>query len=260
MLGVPIVTVFVGPAGSGKTSLANSYARWLRKKLFMRVAIVNLDPGAEVLPYKPAFDIREWFTLSSIMKRYGLGPNGAFLKASELMASMIDKLFESKPFNEIDKWDMIIIDTPGQMEAFIFRPVSTLFFESLSKLTNPVAVFVIDASAIKTISDAVTLWFLGILTQAKLGIMVVPVVNKIDVASNYELAKYIVEEPEKLMEIAKGKSEEGLLSEVIPELISIALKTKGAYRPVLVSAKNIDTMEDLHYLVHEAFCTCGDLT
>lgn len=257
---MPIITVFVGPAGSGKTSLVNSYAKWLRNTLLMRVAIVNLDPGVERLPYKPLFDIREWFSLQDIMRNYGLGPNGAFLKASEMLALRISDLFNSPPFNDINKWDMILIDTPGQMEAFIFRPVSTVFFNALTKISNPLVVFVIDASAIEALSDAVTLWFLGVLIQAKLGLTVVPVINKIDIVRNNELARLIVEEPEKLAEIAKHYSEEGLLSEVVPELISIALKTKGAYRPVLVSAKKIDTMEDLHFLVHEAFCTCGDLT
>ena len=62
-----IITVFAGPAGSGKTSLIASYARWLRKELFMKVGIVNLDPGIEKIPYEPVFDIRQWFTLSDIM-------------------------------------------------------------------------------------------------------------------------------------------------------------------------------------------------
>ncbi len=255
-----IITVFAGPAGSGKTSLIASYARWLRKELFMKVGIVNLDPGIEKIPYEPVFDIRQWFTLSDIMLKYGLGPNGAFLKASELLAERIDEVMSSPPFSNIMDWDMVLIDTPGQMEAFIFRPSSNVFFEALTKLGNPVMVFIIDASAIKTLSDAVTLWFLGILTQVKTGIVVVPVINKIDAASNLELARMIVEEPERLLKIAEEQSHEGLLSEVIPELVSIALKTKGAYRPVMVSAKNSQGMEDLHYLVHEAFCTCGDLT
>lgn len=257
---MPIIAVFVGPAGSGKTTLVKTYSEWLRRTLFMRVAIVNLDPGVEELPYKPLFDIREWFTLRDIMRKYRLGPNGAFLKASEMLISKLNDLFKHPPFNDITKWDMILIDTPGQMEAFIFRPVSTVFFNILTKISNPVVVFVIDASAIETLSDAVTLWFLGVLTQAKLGLTVVPVINKIDIAGSNELARLIVEEPEKLAEMAKHYSEEGLLSEVVPELVSIALKTKGAYRPVMVSAKNTNTMEDLHYLVHEAFCTCGDLT
>ncbi len=255
-----IITVFTGPAGSGKTTLVSSYSSWLRRELFMKVGIINLDPGIEKLPYEPVFDIREWFTIRDIMLKYGLGPNGAFLKASELLAERIGDVLSQPPFSDIYEWDIILIDTPGQMEAFIFRPASNVFFDALTKLGNPVMVFIIDASAIKTLSDAVTLWFLGILTQAKTGIVVVPVINKIDEASNTEMARMIVEEPEKLLKIAEEQSHEGILSEVIPELVSIALKTKGAYRPVMVSAKNAQGMDELHYLVHEAFCTCGDLT
>ncbi len=255
-----IITVITGPAGSGKSSLVKSYGDWLRKKMFMNVAQVNIDPGVEDLPYNPVFDIRKWFTLRDIMVKYRLGPNGAFLKATELVAENIGKVLENEPFSNMDKWDIILIDTPGQMEAFIFRPASNIFFEALSKLGNPVVVYVIDASAIKTISDAVTLWFLGVLTQAKINATVVPVINKIDIAKRLDLAQIMVEEPEKLLEIAEKEAHEGLLSEVVPDLLNIALKTKGAYRPVLVSAKNGDGMEELHYLVHEAFCTCGDLT
>ncbi len=255
-----IVAVFVGPAGTGKTSLVNIYGKWLERELFLRVAVVNMDPGAENIPYNPVFDIREWFTLKDIMKKYGLGPNGAFLKSSELIAEKIDGVMRHEPFSNIEQWDVLLVDTPGQMEAFIFRPSSTVFFKSLSKISNPVTVFIIDASAIKSISDAVTLWFLGVLTQAKLGTIVVPVINKIDAAENLEYARLLVEDPEKLMHIAEKQSYEGIISEVVPELVSIAIKTRGAYRPVLVSAKTGQGIDELHYLIHEAFCTCGDLT
>ncbi|MCD6301268.1 MAG: ATP/GTP-binding protein [Staphylothermus sp.] len=255
-----IIVTFVGPAGSGKTSLINAYGSWLRKELFLRISLVNFDPGVEYLPYKPDFDIREFFTLKEIMEKYKLGPNGAFLKASEMIIDYLDEIFSREPFSNIENYDLILIDTPGQMEAFIFRPSSTLFFRKLEKLSKPIIVFVIDASAIQTISDAVTLWFLGVLTQAKTGLTVVPVINKIDIASNVELAKLIVEKPEELFKLAKNYSSEGLISEVVPELISIALKTKGAYRPVMVSAETKEGLEELHFLIHEAFCSCGDLT
>ncbi len=255
-----IISTFVGPAGSGKTSLVNAYANWLRKELFLRIGLVNLDPGVEYLPYEPVFDIREFFTLREIMEKYRLGPNGAFLKASEMIIDYLDEVFSRRPFSSIDDYDLILIDTPGQMEAFIFRPSSTLFFKELEKLSKPIIVFVIDASTIQTISDAVTLWFLGVLTQAKTGLTVVPVINKVDIAYNIDLAKLLVEKPEKLFGLAKKYSSEGLISEVVPELISIALKTKGAYRPVMVSAKIGEGLDELHFLIHEAFCSCGDLT
>ncbi len=255
-----MVVVFIGPAGSGKTSLVKSFGSWIRRNLFLRVAQVNLDPGAEELPYKPVFDIRTMFSIRDVMRKYKLGPNGAFIKASELVAEQIDTILSKEPFTNINEWDVVLIDTPGQMEAFIFRPAGNIFFEKLSSLVNIVGVYVIDASAIESLTDAITLWFLGLLAQVKTGIQIVPVVNKIDIARNAEYARLLIEAPEKLMEIAKNESQEGILSDLAPELVKIALKTKQALRPVEVSAIELKGMDELYYLVHEAFCTCGDLT
>ncbi|MET1159458.1 MAG: ATP/GTP-binding protein [Thermoprotei archaeon] len=255
-----IVAVFTGPAGSGKSTLVATYTHWLKRELFLRVAPVNLDPGAELLKYKPVFDIRSLFTLRDIMTKYGLGPNGAFLKASELIVENVDKVFNSEPFTNLSKWDIVLIDTPGQMEAFIFRKSSAIFFDELEKISQPVLVYVLDASAVYTLADAITLWFMSVLLQAKLGLTVVPVVNKVDIASDIEPLKLLVEKPDELFKIAKEKAEEGLLSEIIPELLSIAIKTKAPLRTVFVSATTGQGIRDMHMLIHEAFCTCGDLT
>jgi len=93
-----VFVVFVGPAGSGKSTLVASYSSWARKNLLLRVAPVNLDPGAEEVKYKPVFDIRNYSTLRDIMEKYGLGPNGAFIKASELIAEKLDEVFSQPPF------------------------------------------------------------------------------------------------------------------------------------------------------------------
>jgi len=252
-----VVAVFTGPAGSGKSSLVKAYSEWARKTLFLRVAIVNLDPGADELLYKPTFDIRKLFTLHDIMLKYNLGPNGAFIKASELIAERINEIFSESPFVDIDKWDLVLIDTPGQMEAFLFRPASRVFLEKLTKITHAVLVYVIDASAIEKVSDGVFLWFLFVLLQVKTGLLAIPVVNKKDIARNLKIAQLLVENPFRLIDEAR---EEGLSSEIIEDLLSAANKTKGAYRAVLVSALEVNDMEKLHQLIHEAFCTCGDLT
>ncbi|MCC6034421.1 MAG: ATP/GTP-binding protein [Desulfurococcaceae archaeon] len=252
-----VVVVFTGPAGSGKSSLVKAYSEWARKTLFLKVAIVNLDPGADELSYNPIFDIRRLFTLRDIMLKYNLGPNGAFIKASELIAEKITEIFSEEPFTDINKWDLVLIDTPGQMEAFLFRPASRVFLEELAKISHAILVYVIDASAIQKVSDGVFLWFLFVLLQVKTGLLAVPVINKRDIASNPKIVKLLVEDPSKLIEEAR---EEGLSSEIISDLIAIAEKTKGPFRAVLVSAFELGDMERLHQLIHEAFCVCGDLT
>lgn len=255
-----IVAVFVGPAGSGKTTLVHRYGEWLKEKLFLKTAQVNLDPGAEKILYKPVFDIRRIYTLQDIMLKYGLGPNGAFLKASELIAEHIEEIMDYEPFKNIDSWDIVLIDTPGQMEAFIFRKASNVFFEFLNRIAKPVIVFVLDASATITLTDIITLWFLHVLVQIKTGLTVIPVINKIDLSNNIYYIKKLVEEPEHLISLVEKNVNEGLLSDIVSDLLSIAIKTKAPIRSVLLSAINEKDFTELHNLIHEAYCACGDLT
>lgn len=252
-----VIVVFVGPAGSGKTSLVRSYSEWARRHLLMRVATVNLDPGAENIEYNAVFDIRRYFTLRDVMEKYGLGPNGAFIKAAELVAEMTNEIIRNPPFSERDKWDLILVDTPGQMEAFIFRPSSRVFLNAIQRIGNTVIAYVMDASAIEKVTDAVFLWFIYVLILVKTGLLAVPIVNKKDIAKNTRLVEKLITDPNKLLEEELG---DGLASEIIPDLVQIATKTKGPFRAVLVSALSLNDMEQLHMILHEAFCACGDLT
>ncbi len=254
------IVVFTGPAGSGKTTLTKIYGEWLRTTMFLNVCQVNMDPGAEILPYRPCLDIREFITIKDIMKEYGLGPNGAFMKAVELISKMMDKIMRNKPFNEHEHWDVIIVDTPGQLEAFIFRPETREILGRLQEIGRTVIAYLIDSSMIRTSTDAITMWFLGILLQVKIGIDVIPVITKADTLSKTRenIVRRLITSPEKLLEDIKDS--EGIVSDILPELISIAVKTRGAYRPVLVSINNRESIEDLHFVLHEAACSCGDLT
>jgi len=50
--------IFLGPAGSGKTTLTARFGKWLKDKMGYKVNFVNPDPGCEYLPYEPDFDIK----------------------------------------------------------------------------------------------------------------------------------------------------------------------------------------------------------
>lgn len=254
-----VTVIFTGPAGSGKTILTHKYSYWLEKELYMKVAIVNLDPGAENILYRPVFDIRKLFTLRDVMVKYNLGPNGAFIKSSELIIENIDNIFSQSPFKDIDSWDIVLIDTPGQMETFILREYSSLFFNELKKITRPVIVYIIDASSIQTIVDMLTLWFIHILIYVKTTIPTIPIVNKIDLAKNIDIIKTIIEKPESLLEFNEVDVE-GLIRDVFKDLLSIAIKTKAPLRTIMVSAINQSDFSDLHSIIHEVYCVCGDLT
>jgi len=69
----------LGTAGSGKSTFASAFKRKLANEGY-KVSCVNLDPGAEELFYQADWDVRDVFTIRDVMKKYGLGPNGAIIK------------------------------------------------------------------------------------------------------------------------------------------------------------------------------------
>jgi len=111
------ITFIIGTAGSGKSLLTSSFGDWLRMER-QNVVLVNLDPGPLDLPYTPDLDVREYVNIEDIMQKYGLGPNGALVMAADLIADRAEKLGEAlEEFNP----DIVLVDTPGQMELFAFR-------------------------------------------------------------------------------------------------------------------------------------------
>ena len=120
---------FVGTAGSGKSTLVGAYKQWLDSNGVDSIA-VNMDPGAESLPYDPDIDIREWISLDEVMSEYQLGPNGAQIVAADIMAVNIEKM--TGVFSEYDT-DYVLVDTPGQLELFAFRESSNLTVNAFGK-------------------------------------------------------------------------------------------------------------------------------
>jgi len=92
------------------------------------VITLNLDPGVKTMPYVPDIDIRDFIVLEEVMDKYGLGPNGAMILASDLMINHLDDLkYEIDQFNP--EW--VLVDTAGQLELFAFRETGPLIASSL---------------------------------------------------------------------------------------------------------------------------------
>ncbi len=65
----------VGPPGIGKTTYCNGMQQFLTLT-GRKVAVVNLDPANDALPYEYAVDIQELISLEAVQAELGLGPNG----------------------------------------------------------------------------------------------------------------------------------------------------------------------------------------
>jgi GTPase SAR1 family protein len=123
------VVFIIGTAGSGKSQLTAAYSQWLGMSK-QNVGVVNLDPGASKLPYSPDVDVRDYVDVGTVMEDYGLGPNGALVMASDLIADQIEKI--SQEIEELNS-DICLVDTSGQMELFAFRASGPYIANELTK-------------------------------------------------------------------------------------------------------------------------------
>jgi GTPase SAR1 family protein len=136
---MPIIFV-IGTAGSGKSLLTAAFSDWLKMSK-QDVAIVNLDPGSLKLPYSPDVDVRNYVDVGNLMEKYGLGPNGALIMAADLIADEIENI--SKDI-EAANADVVLVDTPGQMELFAFRASGPYIVNELTKEPKAIA-YLFDA-------------------------------------------------------------------------------------------------------------------
>ena len=134
------IVFIIGTAGSGKSLLTASFNEWLKVGK-QKTATVNLDPGVLTLPYAPDIDIRDYINIGSIMREHGLGPNGALVMAADLIAEEAERLGgEIKDLQS----DVVIVDTPGQMELFAFRASGPYIANELTKEPKAI-VYLFDA-------------------------------------------------------------------------------------------------------------------
>ena len=125
---MPIVFI-IGTAGSGKSLFTAAFSEWLKMSK-QDVAVVNLDPGVLKLPYSPDVDIRNYVDVGNLMEKYELGPNGALILAADLIADEIENVTKDV---ESANADLVLVDTPGQMELFAFRASGPYIVNELTK-------------------------------------------------------------------------------------------------------------------------------
>jgi GTPase SAR1 family protein len=134
------IAFIIGTAGSGKSLFTAALSGWLKMSK-QDVAVVNLDPGALKLPYSPDVDVRNYVDIGDLMEKYGLGPNGALILAADLIADAIGNIAEEI---EDAHADLVLVDTPGQMELFAFRASGPYIVNELTREPKAV-VYLFDA-------------------------------------------------------------------------------------------------------------------
>ncbi|KRH91735.1 GTPase XAB1, interacts with DNA repair protein XPA, partial [Pseudoloma neurophilia] len=127
----------IGMAGTGKSTFSARLNLWLSAKnkieinqdtgLNKNVTLINLDPAILKTKMPLDIDIREYFDIEQVMKDYNLGPNGS--------VTTILNLFMLQWNGKIDG-KYCVIDTPGQIEAFVWSNSGKVLVQKMIEKNN----------------------------------------------------------------------------------------------------------------------------
>ena len=245
-----MIIMFVGTAGCGKTTLVKSFGEWLENQGF-RVSYVNLDPGAEVIPYNASFDVRRMVTTDKLMRELGLGPNGAMIMAAKIMEERVDDIVREVLSCEAD---YVLVDTPGQMELFVFRGLGPSLANAIKNVDRAVVVYIVDAETMFSAAEYLVVKLLSLIIELRLDAPTVTVINKGDVVDPSKL----ISDSSKIKEELHLRSD--VLTDLALELVDVVFRYEKPSRVVVISALKKSGLDKLHDLILESFCVCGDLT
>ncbi len=182
---------------------------------------MNLDPGVKKMPYAPDIDIKEYIVLDEVMEKYGLGPNGAMILASDLMVNYLEDLQE-----EIDEYnaDWILVDTAGQLELFAFRDTGPLIASSLGLEDVQRSVsFLFDSNLVQRPNGFISSLLLAASVQFRFkDISLINVLSKSDLLTENQIDT-IVNWSQDFKELKESTSEQeqGLIRELSMKLAEV---------------------------------------
>ena len=173
--------------------------------------VINLDPACLDVPYAPSIDIRDTVDYKQVMQQHRLGPNGAIMTSLNLYATKFDQVISilEKRADAKTLPPFLLVDTPGQIEAFTWSASGQILSESLSTTFPTVLCFVVDtcrcASSPNTFMSNM-LYACSIYYRTRLPLMIA--FNKTDVVS-HEFCQEWMSDFEKFQEALDAARENG---------------------------------------------------
>lgn len=195
------------------------------------------------MPYVPDIDIRDYVRLDDIMDKYGLGPNGATILASDLMIRFIDDLkFEIEQYNP----DWVLVDTAGQLELFSFRETGPLIADSLGiEPVQKCVSFLFDANFVQRPNGFVSTLLLAASVQFRFkNIPQINILSKSDILDERKL-DMIINWSQDLMalEDATNEREKGLIRELSLLISDVFLQMGSTAELIPCSTKKEESMD-----------------
>ena len=168
------------------------------------------------VPFECNIDIRDSLNYKEVMREYNLGPNGGILTSLNIFATKIDQIInilekrtapnpdtpKAKPIKNI------IVDTPGQIEVFVWSASGSILLDSLASSYPTVIAYIIDTPRTSSTSTFMSnmLYACSILYKAKLPMILV--FNKTDV-KDADFAKEWMTDFEVFQEALKQEEDSG---------------------------------------------------
>lgn len=171
--------ICIGMAGSGKTTFMqrlNSHLHAEKNPPY----VINLDPATLKVPFGCHIDIRDSIKYKKVMENYDLGPNGAIVTSLNLFSTKIDQVMKIVE-KRSSTFENCIIDTPGQIECFVWSASGSIITESFASQYPTVIAYIVDTPRNQSPSTFMSnmLYACSILYKTKLPMILV--FNKNDV-------------------------------------------------------------------------------
>ncbi len=236
------VIFILGMAGSGKSLLTASLQEWLKLR-DQNVVVLNADPGASNLPYNPDVDVRTYVDIEDLMIQYRLGPNGALIMATDLVGERIEEIKD-----EVDEsgTDLLLVDTPGQMELFAFRESGPFISQALGTEEKAI-LYLFDAPFCRNPLNYVSNMFIATAIYSRLGLPQVYALTKTDLIVPEELQEILIRSEnldslESAIELKLGET-----ASIVVRDLARSITTSGLeFDPVPVSARDNAGLVDLY--------------
>lgn len=252
------VGIFIlGTAGCGKSTLAAAAAHWLQEGGYP-VQLVNLDPGSDITPYEADIDVRDWLTLGDIMEEYELGPNGAQVVASDMVAIYKNRIKEGIDYTS---GGYVIFDTPGQLELFTFREATRDLVTSL--VPHSYLLYLVDPFNARTPSGFISQMMLSSLARLRFQVPSMDVLSKADMIEAEQMEK--IERwqnfPEQLTNdmLEEAKTAPSMSSELGLSLNRVLEESGIAPKMFPVSSKTGLGMESIYEIIQLTYGGGDDL-
>ena len=207
----PVAVICIGMAGSGKTTFMQRINAHLHEKAAQDSSaappyVLNLDPAVRSVPFESNIDIRDSVNYKEVMKQYNLGPNGGIITSLNLFSTKIDQVMgilekrclpssnqsesEGTPATKTPSY--IIVDTPGQIEVFVWSASGAILLSALGASFPTVLAYIVDTP--RTTANTSTfmsnmLYAISIMYKTKLPMILV--FNKTDVKPETEAVEWM---------------------------------------------------------------------